>query len=259
MTSRSAAISRVLVSVFVTLAAAGCSPQPPPRDAVSGRQDEAAYLSPPAVDLVSSPAGSLELTGRATPGARVQLARPGGGGLSTQADPGGRWRIRAHSSAAPLIFGLSQTSQGRTIQADGYVFHSPVVGGWVLRAGAASRPLGGAPPQALVVDSDRSGGTVVSGQGPRDTLLVAQIDGRRAGEGGTGPSGRYEIRLKGPVPMGESRLRIFGAGLNRETVLRLSPPKAPVDGPFRVLPQAAGLRVDWITPGGGLQSTQILY
>ena len=80
----------------------------------------------------------------------------------------------------------------------------------------------------------------------------------RAGEGRADASGRFEIRLNGPVPMGESRLRVFGEALNLETRLRLSPPAPPDAGPVRFQDAADGLRIDWMTPGGGVQTTQIL-
>jgi len=88
--------------------------------------------------------------------------------------------------------------------------------------------------------------------------VVVQVNGRRSGDGRTDASGRFEIRLDGPVATGESRLRIFGDGLNRETVLRLSAP-APLEArPVRAIPDGTGLRIDWRTPGGGIQTTQIL-
>lgn len=250
-----AALSAVLAAA---LAATSCGPAQSPPDPAEARQDEAAYLPPPRVDRVEPGAGAVTLGGLAAPGARVQLARPGGGSLTTTADASGRWRIAAPVQGQAQVFGLSQTLQGRTVQAEGYVFISPDRGGWLLRAGAAARPLAGAPTGGLVIDYDRSGGTVVSGQGPADALLVAQVNGRRAGTGRTDAAGHFEIRLDGPVPTGESRLRIFGEGVNRETQLRLSPPAPPEAGPVRAVAQGPGLRIDWLTPGGGVQTTQIL-
>ena len=249
------ALSSVLAAALATVS---CGPSRSPPDSAEARQDEAAYLPPPSVDRVETRTGSLTLGGRAAPGARVQLARPGGGGLSTTADASGRWRIAAPGPGGAEVFGLSQTLDGRTVQAEGYVFISPDKGGWLLRAGAAARPLGGAATDGLVIDYDRSGGTVVSGQGPAEGLLVVQVNGRRAGNGRTDPTGRFEIRLDGPAPTGENRLRIFGEGMNREILLRLSPPAPLGAGPVRAVTQGSGLRIDWLTPSGGVQTTQIL-
>lgn len=247
-----------LAPALASLLLVGCDAQSPAPSSAGGRQDEAAYLRPPSVDVVFLKAGYLEIGGRAVPESRVRLTRPDGVALAGAADPTGRWLIRVPGAGGPQVFGLSQTIQGRTIQADGYIFHSPAAGGWRLRAGAAAQPLGDLARQALVVDYDRRGGAVISGKAPGEGLLVVQIDGRRAGEGRVGAAGRYEIRLSGPAPMGESRLRVFGEGLNREIVMRLSPPGLPIDGPVKAIQQGAGLRIDWITPGGGVQTTQIL-
>lgn len=240
-------------ALSLALAAAACSPAGAPPTDKGGRQDEAGYLSPPMVEQVA-PGGRLR--GVATPGARVRLASPGGAELTTAADGSGRWSLEVPGAGTARVFGLSQSVQGRTLQAEGYVFIAPDGRGWLLRAGGAARPLG--PAGGLVIDYDRSGGTVLSGAGPADVLLVAQLNGVRAGEGRTDASGRFEIRLNGPVPMGESRLRVFGEALNLETRLRLSPPAPPDAGPVRFQDAADGLRIDWMTPGGGVQTTQIL-
>ena len=246
-----------ILGLSLALAAAACSPSGAPPVAGAARQDEAAYLAPPVVDRVSAEAGATRLEGRAAAGARVRLASPGGGELAATAQ-GGRWSLVVPGAGAPRVFGLSQSLEGRTTQAEGYVFLAPDGGGWLLRSGGAARPLGAAPPRGLVIDYDRSGGAVVSGQGPAGALLIAQLDGRRAGEGRADPKGRFEIRLNGPAPMGESRLRVFGEGLNLETRIRLSPPAPPEGGPVRAEDRGQGLRVDWMTPGGGIQTTQII-
>lgn len=245
-----------LACLLIALATTACSPSGAPPADRGGRQDEAAYLPPPFVRSVSPAGGAVRLEGEAAPGARVRLASPGGGEMAARADSGGRWRLDAPGGAAPRVYGLSQSVSGRTIQAEGYVFLAADGAGWLLRAGGAARPLGSESP--LVIDYDRSGGAVVSGAGPADALLVVQVDGRRAGEGRADASGRFEIRLNGPAPMGESRLRVFGEGLNLETRLRLSPPVPPEGGPVRAQDGGPGLRIDWMTPGGGVQTTQIL-
>ncbi len=249
---------RASLALSGILVAAACGPAQGPPASAASRQDEAAYLPPPSIDRMAPAPGGLLVDGAAAPGAGVRLASPGGDGLAATADASGRWRLSVPMPDGPRIFGLSQTQSGRTTQAEGYVFLSPEGRGWLLRAGAAARPLGTASAGGMVVDHDRNGGAVISGRGPADALLVAQVDGRRAGEARTDASGRFEIRLNGPAPTGESRLRVFGEGLNLETLLRVSPP-APLDaGPMRVVVQGQGLRIDWLTPGGGIQTTQIL-
>ncbi len=110
------------------LAAASCGLAQSPATPADARQGEAAYLPPPSVTLVESGAETIALGGRAVPGARVQLTRPGGGALGAQADSAGRWRISAPATSAAQVFGLSQTLAGRTVQAEGYVFISPEKG-----------------------------------------------------------------------------------------------------------------------------------
>jgi hypothetical protein len=247
-----------LLGLSLALAATACSPAGTPPAAGASREDEAAYLPPPIVESLSPAAGSIRLQGRSPAGARVRLASLAGGELVTRADADGRWSLEVPGQGQPRVFGLSQSVAGRTTQAEGYVFLAPDGSGWLLRSGGAARPLGAGPVRGLVIDYDRSGGAVVSGAGPVDALLVAQLDGRRAGEGRVDAAGRFEIRLNGPAPMGESRLRVFGEGLNLETRLRLSPPSQPQAGPVSAQDRGEGLRIDWMTPAGGVQTTQIL-
>ena len=188
----------------------------------------------------------------------MRLASPGGGGVTVRPDAEGRWRLTAPVAGAGAIYGLSETLAGRTVQAEGYLFLSPQHGAWLLRAGAGARAISPGTGAPIVLDTDRAGGTVVSGRAAQQGLVGVQLNGSRMGEGRADDAGVFEIRLKGPVPPGANRLRIFGDGISAERTLYLSPTVPPVGGPLRVTPQGTGLRVDWLTPGGGVQSTQIL-
>lgn len=247
-----------LLGLSLALAAAACSPAGAPPVPGAARQDEAGYLPPPVIERIEAAGTATRLEGRSPAGARVRLAAPAGGEFVTQADSSGRWSLEVPGAGQSRVLGLSQTVEGRTTQAEGYVFLAPDGSAWLLRSGGAARTLGPGTARGLVIDYDRSGGAVVSGAGPANALLVAQLDGRRAGEGRVDAAGRFEIRLNGPAPMGESRLRVFGGGLNLETVLRLSPPSPPATGPVSVQDRGEGLRIDWMTPAGGVQTTQVL-
>jgi hypothetical protein len=170
----------------------------------------------------------------------------------------GRWRLTVPVAGAGAIYGLSETFAGRTVQAEGYLFLSPQHGAWLLRAGAGARAISPGAAAPIVLDTDRAGGTVVSGRAAPGGLVGVQLNGSRMGEGRADDTGVFEIRLKGPAPPGANRLRIFGDGIRAERTLNLSPTAPPAGGPLRVTPQGAGLRIDWLTPGGGVQSTQIL-
>lgn len=238
---------------------ASCSPGGVrPRDAASDRQDEASYLAPPRLERAVVAGQDFALEGAAASGAQVRLVSPRGESRVTRASARGDWRLTAPITPDGAIFGLSQQVGGRTLQAEGYVFLSPTYGAWILRAGAAARPVAETPQAGLVVDSDRAGGTMVSGRAQPGGLVGVQLDGRRVGEGRADASGRFEIRLKGPAPAGDSRLRVFGDGVSEERLLAMSPPQAPGNGPLAVTPRGGSVRIDWLTPGGGVQSTQIL-
>ena len=248
-----------LVPFAGLLALAACSPggtRSP--DETARLQEEAAYLAAPRVDRADFGPGGYSLEGRAARGAEARLASPGGGGVTVRPDAEGRWRLTVPVAGDGAIFGLSETFAGRTVQAEGYLFLSPQHGAWLLRAGAGARAVSPGAAAPIVLDTDRAGGTVVSGRAAQRGLVGVQLNGSRMGEGRADDAGVFEIRLKGPAPPGANRLRIFGDGISAERTLNLSPTVPPVGGPLRVTPQGTGLRIDWLTPGGGVQSTQIL-
>jgi hypothetical protein len=51
---------------------------------------------------------------------------------------------------------------------------------------------------------------------------------------------------------------VAGEGGEQQIVLEVTPPQPPTNGPVRSTLTALGWRVDWMTPGGGVQTTQLL-
>jgi hypothetical protein len=100
---------------------------------------------------------------------------------------------------------------------------------------------------------------VVSGRAPAGAALSIHIDGRKFGEGRAGQDGRYALSLtQQPLTPGAHQIDVFGDATENPVMVDASPAPALSDGPFRAASVAAGLRIDWMTPGGGAQSTILL-
>ena len=95
---------------------------------------------------------------------------------------------------------------------------------------------------------------MISGRGPPGATVIVRIDGREAAQGKTA-DGRYAISLPSPLTPGGHRLEVFGEGFTQAVMLQISAAQPLVAGPVRTENLAAGLRADWMTPGGGVQST----
>jgi hypothetical protein len=249
-----------IAALALTLvAAAGCGRDsdwrnPAVTQAAESRA-EAAYLAPPSVTAVSRAGGSVTLRGAAVAGARVRLGAPTGEAHFAQADKDGAWSVTAPDSKTVQLYGLSMTVAERTVQAEGYIALLP--GGQVVRlqAGAGAAPLG---PTAgrlriLAIDYDRDGGAMVSGIANPGANLVLRIDGLDA-PGLADALGRFSIAASQPLSPGTHQILVGGDG---EAVATVDASRAEPLGaaPMRALRTPLGWRIDWMTPGGGVQTT----
>lgn len=221
------------------------------------RDPEAAYLAPPRVVTAAAQAGGVALSGSAAPGASVRLGSPTGQALSVEADAAGLWRVVAPSAVEPRLFGLSMTREGRTVQAEGYVFVAPEGAVALLRAGGGSEPLSGPSdsPRILAIDYDREGGAVISGVGRPGAGFGVRVDRATQAEGKVDAQGRFSLSLAQPLGAGVHTVQVAGEGGEHMVRLEVSPPPPLTAGPLHAEPFESGWRAYWMTPGGGVQTT----
>ncbi|MDO9248977.1 MAG: hypothetical protein Q7U11_21165 [Phenylobacterium sp.] len=220
---------------------------------------EAGYISPPMVNRIETTAAGVTLTGSAPAGAPVRLASPDGASLSTSADGKGVWRLTMAPAATPRLFGLSTTQGKRTVQSQGYLLLTPEGLAYQLRAGAGAIRIGAvAAPAITAFDFDREGAAMVSGVAPAGTAITVRADGRQSADGRSNATGAFAISLTQPLTPGAHTIKIYNDGAEDSATIDTSPAASLTDGPFRSSRTPAGLRVDWMTPGGGVQSTVII-
>ena len=252
----------ILLPLVLAAALTGCDRHPPrPADvpAPGLATTDADYAIPPAVSAVRPDPAGPRLSGTAAPGVKVRLSAPGGAALFATADSDGRWSLRLPPSAGPRIFGLSEKVAGRQAQGQGYVVVTPEGPAALLRAGAGAVRLD---PQRLpalgAVDFDNGGGLVISGVAPPSSLVFLRIDGRQVAEARVDAAGHYVIALTQPIGGGAHTLEVAGdtfVSRGQMEVARAAPLAAE---PLRSQLTRGGRRIDWLTPGGGMQSTVLL-
>jgi hypothetical protein len=218
---------------------------------------DAGYSAPPEITGVQPSGGRVTLTGKAAPGATVRVATPQGGATEAAVDAQGTWRLAVPATPQGGLYALSQRFGGRAIQAQGYVLVTPQGDGALLRAGAGAIKLGPKLPLSGVtaLDFDRAGAAVVSGRGPAGGAISARLDGKKVGESRIDPQGRFAIALLAPLEPGPHSIKVFGDSVDSSLTVDASRAAPLTTGPIRATPTGAGLRVDWMTPGGGVQST----
>ena len=245
--------------LLVALAAAtACAPRPDRGASEPDAPAEAGYLTPPVVQSARAGPDGVTLAGRAAPEARVRLATPAGEARVVAADREGAWSLTLPPARDARIYGLSMTAGARQVQAQGYLLVGPGGQAAVLRAGAGAVRLdrpGGYGIGAF--DFDRGGGAVLSGWAPPRAVVLVRLDGGQAAEGRADEAGRFEIPLP-PIGGGVHRLQIYGDGFQDEARVQTGAAAPLAGGPLRSQLSGSGLRADWMTPGGGVQSTVLI-
>lgn len=257
---RAFAKSATLLALAAALALGGCGRKPAkPADEAKANPAPTDYAAPPSVLDVRPEANGVAVSGAAPPGLQVRLATPQGQAVFASSDAQGRWRIVLPEAGETRIFGLSEKIEGRQVQAQGYLVVGPRGRAALLRAGAGAERLDLRPSPSLdAVDFDRDGAAVVSGKAPPGSLVFLRFDGRQVAEARADDAGRYSIALAQPAPKGMHEVEVAGDNYTRSGVVEVSPPAPLVEGPLRSQFTKGGLRVDWMTPGGGVQSTVLL-
>lgn len=221
---------------------------------------EAGYLPPPALQSAQRSGGRLTLAGVALPNADLRLGSPDGEVVLGKADGEGRWTVVVPIQAGVRLFGLSMTRDGRTVQAEGYVMVSEEGHVALLRAGAGAWRLAPSAnaPRILAVDIDRAGGAVVSGVAAPGAGLNVRVDRVVSGGGRADDDGRFFVALKDPMSRGAHDIQVGGEGGEDQVTIPATPPLALTSGPVRSDRVATGWRIDWVTPGGGVQTTLLI-
>jgi hypothetical protein len=239
---------------------AGCDRSSPRAAARRGARraaaNESAYHPAPAVDGVTREDGRVVLSGRAQPGAPVRLATPDGRLVAVVASREGRWRIVLPPSPDMRLYSLSMIDGGRIVQSEGYLAVAPDLTAQ-LRSGAGAAIYGAQAwsPRITAVDYDSKGGCVVSGVAAAGQAVTILIDGVDRGEVRADATGRFSLPLDEPIGAGPHRLDLMTGGQRASVSVAVTPAGAMPAIPLKAARTGYGWRVDWTTPGGGVQTT----
>ncbi len=218
--------------------------------------NESAYHLAPTVQTADREGGRIVLAGRAQPGAPVRLATPEGRVISVVAGADRGWRITLPPSPDMRLYSLAMIDGGRMVQSEGYLAVAPDIVAQ-LRAGAGASSLGAATdgPRVTAVDYDSKGGCVVSGVAAPGGAVMISIDGVERGAVRGDGSGRFSLALDEPIAPGPHTIALVESGRRSDVTLDVTPPGPLPAIPIRAERTGSGWRVDWTTPGGGLQTT----
>lgn len=248
---------------LVAVLLAACEPgAPSPNTATADKPDsaEAGYLAPPTLLAARRAPNGIVISGQAAPDADLRLGSPTGEVMMAKVDGLGQWSVTVPNAPGVRLFGLSSTLDGRTVQAEGYVMVADSGEVAQLRAGAGARRLAAesSSPRILTIDVDREGGAVVSGVATPGAGLNVRVDRVTRGGGQTSDEGRFNISLTDALAPGVHDIQVAGEGGETAIAIAVSPAAPLVYGPVRADRTSGGWRVDWLTPGGGIQTTYLI-
>jgi len=250
----------VLAAAAACALLAGCGKPSTPAQAPAATRTPAQsdYVAPPEVTGVSGdPGRMLVLQGAAQPQARIRLASADGAASGATAGPSGAWTLPIAPASTPRLFSLAADMDGRTVPARGYLALLPGGEAAMLRPAAGARPMipPGAPPRIGAVDFDAAGAGVVSGRARPDRPVRVLLDGQDAGEGRTDRNGWFDVSLSDNLKPGRHAVAVGTADGRADAAFdgaHAAPIAAPPMNAARV---DGGWRLDWMSPGGGVQST----
>ena len=249
--------------VIVVLAgcalAAGCGRAQPSHGASTrAPPDVGAYLPPPELTRAVRKGGAVQLTGTAAPGASLRLASPNGAAILAVADRQGGWSLLAPAGDTPRLYSLSEVTGGQLVRAIGYIAVLPAQGpaAAVLRpASTAILPTGDPERGLTAIDYDASGAAMASGRAQPGETIRLYLDGKEAGEDRADDLGVFGGALSRSLTPGPHILAFAGARLRGMEAFTAARGAAVATPPFDSARLAGAWRIDWMTPGGGVQST----
>ena len=253
---------QTLIALLAGCAAlAGCNRAPPSHGPSAHAPDPlAGYLQPPQVVQADRRGQTVQLTIAAAPGSVIRLASPDGAAITGAADRKGAASLAAPAGPSPRLYSLSEMVGGRLARAVGYVAVLPAPGppAALLRpAAAAALPSTRAPAERglLAVDYDASGAAMASGRaGPSETVRLL-LDGKDTGEDPADAAGVFSASLSKALTPGPHVLSAAGQRLRASIAFTAARPTGLANTFFEATRLDSAWRIDWLTPGGGVQST----
>jgi hypothetical protein len=221
--------------------------------------DQGFQLAPDLTGAVRAADGKITLSGRAAPGAAVRLESPTGDAQFATADSRGAWGMVVSASSGARLFALSMSDAGRVSPATGYLFVMPDGAVARLDAGGGSAMLtpDTATRVSLTLDYDNRAAATLSGAASAGEPESLRVDGIERGQATPDAGGRFVLALNEPLTAGSHDFELTGGGRAGVRFSAAISAPAQLQGSFAAAPIAGGWRVDWVTPGGGEQTTLV--
>ncbi len=244
---------------FALLALASCSPKPQAAQDADAYLRSLGYSRGPQIAAVSGAGAEVTVSGQAFPDGRVRFLYGGQRAVGVTADSKGRFTAALPLTPQGGLYDVSMDDGGRLVEAEGRLFvpQGAPQKAVVLRAGSPSSPVYGDASPISVMDFDPTGALVVTGKVAPKTVVTLSVDGQGMTTATSDGKGLYymQVHVAPPAEGAVMSLSVEAAGVTTQHTLPFPPADARASDRITAVPD--GWRVDWVVPGGGVQTTVV--
>ncbi len=247
----------LLLSATACLVA--CQEKPKAADATSAMEAAGYWRAPEITGVDQAGSNMFVVMGQTIANARVRFGYSGQRAVGVTSDSKGRFRAELPSSPEGGLFDLSTEDGGRSMHADGRLFIPAGAPGKavLMRPGAPSLALFNDIMPVAVIDYDRAGALAIAGRVAPTTTVEVILNGEIRARTTSDDRGFYTATTQIDPPEeteAANTLSIMAGG--KETVRNFNDSLMATDTD-RITRFADGWRIDWVLPGGGMQTTLV--
>lgn len=250
---------RYIVSFALLAVVAGCGEKPKATEATSALEAAGYWRAPEITGVDQAGSNMFVVTGQTIPNARVRFSYAGNRAVGVTSDSKGRFRAELPSGPDGGLFDLSTEDSGRSMHADGRLF-IPVGApdkAVLMRPGAPSLALFNDLTPVAVIDYDRAGALAIAGRVAPTTPVEVVLNGEIRARTTSDDRGFYTAttQIEPPTESETANTLSVVAG-GKENVRNFRDSRITGDSD-RIARFEDGWRVDWVLPGGGMQTTLV--
>ena len=237
----------------------GCQEKPKAAEATSAMEAAGYWRAPEITGVDQAGSNMFVVTGQTIANARVRFGYSGRRAVGVTSDSKGKFRAELPSGPEGGLYDLSTEDGGRSMHADGRLFipaDAPEKA-VLMRPGAPSLALFNDIMPVAVIDYDRAGALAIAGRVAPTTTIEVVLNGEIRARTISDDRGFYTATTQIDPP-GDTEtantLSVVAGGKESARNFADSRIKADSDSITRF---ADGWRVDWVLPGGGMQTTLV--
>jgi hypothetical protein len=237
----------------------GCKEKPKAVDALSAMEAAGYWRAPEITSVTQADSSLFVVTGETIPNARVRFGYSGKRAVGVTSDSKGRFRAELPTGPDGALYDLSTEDDGRSMHADGRLFipAGAPEKAVLMRAGAPSLSLFNEDTEVAVIDYDRAGAVAIAGRVAPSTQIEVILNGEIRARTRSDDRGFYAATTQiDPPQEKESANTLSISAGGKETARNFIDSRVKTEGD-RITRFADGWRVDWVLPGGGMQTTLV--